>query len=58
MVVMRVDYVDKITDKEIQYNIMITLMKIEGHLGELVLRSVIPDLLTGGEVHELTSVNY
>lgn len=51
------DYIDKITEKEINYNIMITLMKMECLFAEMLNAKTIPDLLTGGEIDEFTSTD-
>ena len=44
----------RITDKEIQFNIMMSLMKIEGHLSELIIDTADVDFLNGGEINDLT----
>lgn len=47
----------KVTEKEIMYNIMISLMKIEGYFAEMVNAVTVPEMLSGGDVDELTRFN-
>lgn len=49
---------EKITDKEIQFNIMISLMKIEGHLSDMVeQRTQFEYDLDGGDEFDFTGLN-
>lgn len=47
----------KITDKEIQFNIMMALMKIEGHLSDIASNTASVEMMCGGEIDELAGLS-
>ena len=48
---------DKVTDKEIQFNIMMALMKIEGHLSDMAINTASIDMMYGGEINDLAGTD-
>ena len=57
VIIMEKSMVDKITDKEIQYNIMICLMKMEGHMSDMLNAQTPVEMMEGGEINDLAGTD-